>query len=214
MSGAVALIIEQRPGITPDEVKALLMDTAQPIPGVSTECQGAGLIDLKIARDAKVPPRASQNHPSADGSGSIEATRGSDHIEFDGVVLTGEQDIMGSAWDGYAQTVTVCREEKVKGKVTTVCSDEMVNLDTLWDGGNFNGTSWSGTSWSGLSWSGTSWSGLSWSGLSWSGLSWSGKTWNGLSWSGLSWSGTSWSGTSWSGKNWTSGILDAGLRWD
>lgn len=212
VSGAAALIIEQRPGITPDEVKALLMDTAQPLPGVSSECQGAGLIDLKVARDSAVPRKASQDHPLSDGSGSIEAARGSDHVEFDGVVLTGEQDIMGSAWDGYTETVTTCREEKVKGRPTTVCSDEVTSIETLWDGGDFNGTSWSGTSWSGTSWSGTSWSGTSWSGTSWSGTSWSGTSWSNQTWTGTSWSGTSWSGTSWSGTSW-SGTSWSGLSW-
>ena len=217
VSGAAALVIEQRPDITPDEVKALLKATAQPIPGVSEECQGAGLIDLKVARDTRTPNRATQKHDSGDGSGLIDAARGSDRVQMDGVELVGDQDIMGSAWDGYSQVETECWTEKVRGSETTVCDDVVTAVDTLWDGGDFNGTSWSGTSWSGTSWSGTSWSGTSWSGTSWSGTSWSGTSWsdqywNGTSWSGTSWSGTSWSGTSWSGTSWSNGTW-LGLSW-
>jgi serine protease AprX len=58
VSGAAALIISQRPNITPDQVKSLLMSTAQPIPNAASSDQGAGLIDLAGA--------FSTNTPSAD----------------------------------------------------------------------------------------------------------------------------------------------------
>jgi serine protease AprX len=199
VSGGVALLLEQRPELTPDQVKDLLMDTAQPILSAGTLCQGAGQIDLKIARDtaAKSAGRVRQSHTQSTGSGSLEAARGTMHVFDEGVALTGEQDIMGNAWNGY------CTK---KGKKIT-CTD------TLWDGGDFNGASWSGASWSGASWSGASWSGASWSGASWSGASWSAKTWSGASWSGASWSGASWSGSSWSGASW-SGDVWSGLSWE
>jgi serine protease AprX len=193
---------------------------------VSAGCQGAGVVDLAfVAKGKKINVSgATQNHAESDGSGSLEASRGSDHLEMDEVVLAGEQDIMGSPWIGFNEWQTQCWKEGKGKDAVTVCEDVLVPTDTLWNGGDWNGRSWSGTSWSGtswsglswsgLSWSGTSWSGLSWSGLSWSGLSWSGKTWTGLSWSGLSWSGLSWSGTSWSGQNWTGFGWDSGLRWD
>ena len=61
-----------------------------------------------------------------------------------------------------------------------------------------------------------SWSGASWSGASWSGATWSGASWSGASWSGPSWSGASWSGARWSGASWTRRELEqrrlAGLQ--
>ena len=221
VSGSAALLLQRDEGLTPDEVKKLLMDNASPMAGVSSACQGAGVVDLGfVAKGKKINVSgATQNHGESDGSGLIEMSRGSDHLEMDGVILAGEQDIMGNPWIGFNEWQTNCWQEGKGRDAVTVCEDVLVATDTLWDGGDWNGTSWSGTSWSGTSWSGTSWSGtswsgLSWSGLSWSGLSWSGKTWNGLSWSGTSWSGTSWSGTSWSGANWTSFGWDSGVRWD
>ena len=197
VTGGIALLLEQRPSLTPDQVKALLMDNAKPINGASSICQGAGALDLRAVEKARTPSRKSstQSFELADGTGSLEAARGTNHVADNGVVLDGEIDIMGNAWSGYCS---------LDG--TSTC------LDTLWDGSSFNGSEWTGLSWSGLSWSGLSWSGLSWSGLSWSGLSWSSKEWqtgywNGLSWSGLSWSGLSWSGLSWSGDTWS------GLSW-
>ena len=193
VSGAAALIVDARPDATPDQVKALLMGNASELRRASASCQGAGLPSLDFVKheiDHEGLPIASQSHANSTGLGFLEGARGSDHVEMDGMALSGEQDIFGVAWDGTSWSTAAAQ-------------------GTSWSGGDWNGTSWSGTSWSGTSWSGTSWSGTSWSGTSWSGTSWSGtswsdKTWSGTSWSGTSWSGTSWSGTSWSGSAWLS----------
>ncbi|MDJ0663200.1 MAG: S8 family serine peptidase [Acidimicrobiia bacterium] len=191
VSGAAALIIDQRPGITPDQVKQLLIDSAQPVAG-SSDCQGAGQIDLGVAR-RMATPSAMQSHVAANGTGTLEGARGNHHVTMDGADLVGEMDIHGTSWSG------------------TSWSTASAN-GTSWSGGEWNGTSWSGTSWSGTSWSGTSWSGTSWSGTSWSGTSWSGTSWSNQTWNGTSWSGTSWSGTSWSGTSWSNDSWH-GLSW-
>jgi serine protease AprX len=49
VSGAAALIISQHPDLNPDVVKALLMDSAKPLPGVSSAVQGAGVLNLTNA---------------------------------------------------------------------------------------------------------------------------------------------------------------------
>ena len=229
VSGAAALVFDAWPNMSPDDVKYLLTSNATPLDGVSSTCQGAGMIALDfLASNAKKAPStrgAEQTFQPSTGTGTLEGARGTHHVEMNdaemnGIVLQGEQDIMGSPWIGFNTTTTVCTKEGKGKNATTVCTDVLEPVDTLWDGGDWNGRSWSGTSWSGdawsgLSWSGTSWSGLSWSGLSWSGLSWSDQTWSGLSWSGRSWSGTSWSGASWSGLSWSSGGTagDLGVRW-
>jgi serine protease AprX len=197
VSGAAALLVSQRPDITPDQVKAMFMDHAQPLRGASTLCQGAGELKLRNVRDAATPA-ALQTHTPSTGLGSLDAARGSIRLESEGQVLDGERDIFGQEFNG---------EEWVTASA----------LGTSWSAGDWNGTSWSGTSWSGTSWSGTSWSGTSWSGLSWSGLSWSSKVWTGTSWSGTSWSGTSWSGSNWTASGWLSAGWTAsskGVRWD
>jgi serine protease AprX len=184
VTGAVALLLDQRPELSPDQVKAMLMDNADDVQGADFKCQGAGSLNLTTVEKAHTPKAiaADQSYATSDGTGSLEAARGSSHVYDEDAALTGEIDIMSSPWTGYCTNGT-CAE-------------------TLWNGGDFNGTSWSGTSWSGTSWSGTSWSGTSWSGTSWSGTSWSGTSWSGTSWSGTSWSGTSWSDNAWSGLSW------------
>jgi serine protease AprX len=156
-SGAAALVIERNPEYTPDEVNDVLIDSADSFRKVSATCQGAGKIRL---HDTwwESPDRAMQSHADSFGTGSLEESRGTDHVEIDGVTLEGERDIFGNVWDGTSWST-------------------LAALGTSWSDGDWNGTSWSGTSWSGTSWSGTSWSGTSWSGTSWSGSVWTGLSW-------------------------------------
>jgi serine protease AprX len=191
VSGAAALLIQQRPDLTPDQVKALLTGTARELPATDAIAQGGGLVDLAAAKDAATPTSV-QTWQRATGTGSLDKARGSAVVRHGNEALTGEYDFTGQKWS-----------PKVYAKALR---------DVVRSGATLDGLSWSGLSWSGLSWSGLSWSGLSWSGLSWSGLSWSGLSWSGLSWSGLSWSGLSWSGLSWSGLSW-SGLSWSGARW-
>src|SRR5919108_323444 len=183
VSGAVGPLLPPRPAPTPDQVKALLTSTATPLVGASAACQGAGLLDLKAARDAPTPPLAVQAWPPATGVGSLEQARGSAHLAQGGVELSGEKDIFGARWDG-----AVWAPQSLAG--------------TSWVGGRWNGNAWTGDAWSPLGWTGMSWSSVEWTGMSWSGMSWSGMSWGGMSWGGMSWGGMSWRGMSWSGASW------------
>jgi serine protease AprX len=191
-SGAVALLLQARPDLSPDQVKAILMETAETTRFVDPICGGAGEVNLFTALDYDTPTSVQAFAPSL-GTGSLEAARGNNHVYDEGVPLTGEQDIFGQVWDGASWST-------------------LAAAGASWSGGDWNGSTWTGASWSGASWSGASWSSASWSGTSWSGASWSSKSWSGASWSGASWSGASWSGASWSGASW-SGDVWHGLSW-
>jgi serine protease AprX len=190
VSGAVALLLQKYPQMSPDLVKRFLKDNAQKLGGFDSEAQGAGQIRLG-GIVTKSPPWSygGQKFTSSTGTGSLERSRGRDHVTRDGVVLTGEQDIFGNP-------------------VATAELAAATAAGSSWSGGMWNGSSWSGSSWSGSSWSGSSWSGSSWSGSSWSGSSWSGSSWSGSSWSGSSWSGSSWSGDAWTGNSWATAGWD------
>jgi serine protease AprX len=193
VSGAAALVVSKYPNATPDQVKALLRSTAYmpSVKGRSATCYGAGLLDMRAAAASALPrdSKAAQTWTQSLGVGSLEAARGSDHLEQNGVMLSGEKDIFGRPFYSIVWAPLSALGVSWSGG--------------SWSGGIWSGASWSGVSWSGTSWSGVSWSGTSWSGVSWSGLSWSDQAWNGVSWSGGTWSGTSWSGVSWSGTSWS-----------
>jgi subtilisin family serine protease len=198
-SGAAALLLSQRPNLTPDQVKEILTSTARSLPLADGEAQGNGLLNLKGALAAPTPDCTEcQNFQTSTGNGSLEAARGSVHLsqivtagDVDHgkpgarieLVLTGEQDIFGAPWDGNSWT----------GNSWTGNS---------WTGGMWNGNSWTGNSWTGNSWTGDTWDGNSWTGNSWTGNSWTGNSWTGNSWTGNSWTGNSWTANSWSSASW------------
>lgn len=175
VSGAVATILEQHPELTPDQVKALLMQTAVPLPNADPIAQGAGLINLHRAREAKLSTVAGavQTWPRSTGLGSLQLARGSVVTEDDGTVLEGEQTIFGDTWDA-----------------------------ATWASSSWDGTSWSGGEWTARTWSGDCWCGSSWSARTWSARTWSGSSWSARTWSGRTWSARTWSGSGWSAGSW------------
>jgi serine protease AprX len=193
VSGAAALVINQRPSATPDQVKALLTSTAAPLPLADPNCQGAGTLNLRAARDAPTPLAAVQAFPPSTGLGTLEGARGSVHITDGTTELRGEQDIFGTAWDA-----------------PTWAAQSLAG--TSWVGGTWNGNQWAANAWSGMSWSGMSWGGMSWGGMSWGGMSWGGMSWGGMSWGGMSWGGMAWGGMAWGGMAW-GGLAWGGMAW-
>jgi Subtilase family len=184
VSGAVADLLQQRPAMTPDQVKELLTDTAVSLPAADPVAQGAGLINLHNAREAKVPSASAsaQTWPHATGLGSLQGSRGSVVVTDDGVALTGEQTIFGDAWD-----------------------------PATWASASWDGTTWSGGSWNGRTWSGDCWCTAGWAGRTWSGRTWSGNAWSGRTWSGRTWSGRTWSASGWSAGDWGDGDTPSAL---
>jgi serine protease AprX len=187
VSGAAALLLQQRPGLSPDQVKRLLMASTRPLSTAGANVYAAGQLDVRRALDTATPAYR-QTHPAALGTGTLQGARGSAHVADPdtGVELTGEQDIFGQPWT--PQTWTVAAE-----------------AGTAWNGGVWNGTQWTGSDWSGTSWAANTWAGLAWSARTWSGAAWLARTWSAATWTGLVWTGRTWSGRTWSGRTWSGG---------
>jgi serine protease AprX len=184
-SGTVALILQKYPNLTPDQVKKYYTTYAYALSATIGYQQGAGEIRL-AAMLPKTPANYVQKLTNGTGTGTLEGSRGTDHISMDGVALSGAQDIMGATFDSAAMATL-----EAQGR--------------SWLGGTWNGRSWTGVAWSGRSWMGVAWSGRSWSGRSWLTCSFTANSWDGRSWTGTTWNGTSWSGSSWSGASWATG---------
>ena len=191
VSGLVALLLQARPDLTPDEVKDVLTATAQPIQGASHSAQGAGRVQVSDAWGAT--PSAPPQPAVATGLGSIEASRaGTDVVaDCDGVSteITGEVDVRCQPWDPQAWTTAP------------------------WNGEAWTGAQWTGVEpasgwWRDAAWSDASWDGANWTGGNWTGGSWEGTTgWDGSSsgaWTGVRWRDSTWTGVRWRDTNWTS----------
>ena len=194
VSGAAALLLSARPNLTPDQVKALIMNTAdgKAITPKAEKFSGKGLLRVDRALVAPTPTTV-QTWPRSTGTGSLAAARGSDTVTFNGVPLTGNVTANGAVWPGATWT-------GARWSAGT------------WDGARWSNGSWLGARWSGARWSGARWSGARWSGVSWTGARWSDQSWTSSSWTGVSWTGARWSDQSWTGARW-SGARWSGARW-
>jgi serine protease AprX len=207
-SGVAALVLSQRPNLTPDQVKRLLTSTGyQPAKGRSFDAVVPNA--YRATFSGRPGPSVSQYFRFSTGTGSLEGSRGSTHVRQDGSVLVGEQDIFGNPVD----TRSLARAEANGASWSGGSWNGATWTGASWDGNDWASAVWTGASWDGASWDGASWDGASWDGATWDGASWDGVTWDGATWDGATWDGASWDGASWDGATWDGQGWD-GAGWD
>ncbi len=165
VSGAAALLLDARPELTADQVKAVLTASADEIVGASPARAGSGLINLERAVSTAVGA-ATQSWAPAQFEGPIPAVPGVSSV-WDGSTWAGST-WAGSTWAGSTWA------------------------GSTWAGSTWAGSTWAGSTWAGSTWAGSTWAGSTWAGSTWSGSTWSGSTWSGSTWSGSTWSGSTW----------------------
>jgi serine protease AprX len=186
VSGEVALLLQQYPQLTPDQVKQVVTRSASGVAKSSTKMSGSGLVDVskalklpKLSQLLTLGPRPAWGT----GTGSLEAARGTSHISNGRTQLAGEVDLFGRKWDGAAWAKSTTAEK-------------------VWDGGKWRGETLTGPSRSGDKWPTTQWSDSDWSGVSYASDQWSAKTWRDESWSAKTWRDESWSAKTWRSQDW------------
>ena len=195
VSGAVALLLQAYPTLTPDQVKAALVATATPVAGGAVNA-GSGQLNVSAALNraatlAKptmvtsvltgLSPSVAQTFPVSTGQGSIEAARGgNDLLDADGNALTGEVDVQGNPWNAAAWW-------------------KAASTATSWSAGNWMGAAWTGTVWlpASAGWTSARWSSARWSSARWSDADWSSARWSSARWSSARWSSARWSDAAW-----------------
>ena len=125
-SGAVALLLSAQPGLSPQQVKQALVDSATPV-SASESIVGAGVLDIAAAVKA-MPVDATPAVASA-SRGSV------DHAV--------EPSWTGSSWTGSSWTGSSWTGSSWTGSSWTGSS---------WTGSSWTGSSWTGSSWTGSSW--------------------------------------------------------------
>jgi serine protease AprX len=180
VSGAVALLLQQRPDLTPDQVKSIVVGSGRQLVRSPRSSQGAGLLHVTTAGTLR-PGSATQAHPVSTGLGRLDAARGTARVSDGQSALTGEIDVMSAPW--------------VPGTWAPATT-----AGTTWDGGRWNGNTWTGDGWDDGelgTWTGRTWRGQAFTGRTWRGETWTGRTWRGEAWSGRTWRSDVWTGRTW-----------------
>jgi serine protease AprX len=182
VSGEAALILQQSPWMTPDQVKHAVMGTAQGIATTVPIFGGSGLVDLRGILQNPLGAVLSTvtgllnglvQYGWGSGTGSLEASRGTYHVIDGTTELKGEADILGRPWTGS----TWARQ----------AANRSVWSYGAWRGALMSGPGWQGGAWPTTAWAGTDWSGLTWSSDAWTASSWHASSWHASSWHGVGW---------------------------
>jgi serine protease AprX len=193
VSGEAALILQQSPWMTPDQVKAAVMGTAHGLLSTLPIFGGSGVVDLRtilrnplgtVLSTAGGLLNGLLSYGWGNGTGSLEAARGSANVSDGTTTLTGEVDLFGNAWNGAAWA-------------------RATSYAQVWVGGQWRGEQLTGNAWQNGAWPTTAWSGTDWGGLSWSSDYWSAQTWRAQTWRAQTWRAEDWSAQTWRSENWS-----------
>jgi serine protease AprX len=217
VSGLAALVAQRYPQATPDQLKALIRDTATPLPlindtpaqaaaakrlGLSTsqylsivnsingQYSGKGVANAARGVTDSLPSAtaSAQTAAASTGDGTLDKARGGVYLTDGALALTGDRDLFGHAYSA------------TSGSTAAGASGLSA---TPWSGGVWNSGRWTGDGWNGLHWGTTTWTGATWAGRPWSSLTSSAMTWDGARWTGSGWDGCRWTGSSWDGARWS-----------
>jgi len=158
VSGAVALLLDKEPGLTPDQVKDRLTSTAAPGPAGQPNVDGAGSLDAYAAANAGTHTAANHGVPRARGQGPLRLDRGSlDVTAGDGPGrerLNGERTAQRKAWDSAEY-----------------------RRRSSWDSSRWYSSQWASSRWYSSRWYGTDFSSSRWYSTRWYGSRWYATAW-------------------------------------
>ena len=191
-SGGVALLLQARPRLTPDQVKHAVHSAADPVAGVDADAQGSGRLDVPGAAAADSGPRRAARAGFASAS---DACRKGDEAcgAWDGARWRGlrwrDKDWAGARWRGLRW-----RDQDWAG----------ARWRSVWDGARWRYVVWDGSRWRGSRWREATWDGSRWREATWDGSRWREATWDGSRWREATWDGSRWREASWDGSRWRS----------
>lgn len=185
VSGAVAQMLQRNPGLTPDQVKFRLMETARAIAEADPQKAGAGLIDSYAAATSSLTGSANQNIERSTGLGSLALDRGSLDLEV----------------------VTPAGQIALTGEFNAQLDPEGITLDNPtglfpYVATNFTTSGWDASTWKASTWKADEWSASTWKASTWKGTTWEASTWKGTEWDNLDWDASTWKASTWKDFNW------------
>jgi serine protease AprX len=154
VSGVVALLLQRQPGLTPDQVKAILKGTARPFGQASgatpnPAAMGAGLVNAYAAATSNVRPPSNRGiRPSDTAARTLYSALYGHPLIWRDTGLLG-----GIVW----------------GLLT-------------WNNLAWDNLAWDNIAWDNLAWDNIAWDNLAWDNIAWDNLAWDNLAWDNLAW--------------------------------
>jgi serine protease AprX len=149
VTGAVALLLEKYPGLTPDQLKGLLVGTTRAYPGQADQ---AGALDIGAAFQGALAGRIPAGQAWLVPAAGVAPAIGANTLLWDGARW-------GNAyWDG--------------ARWGSAYWDGARWGSAHWDGARWGSAHWDGARWGNAYWDGARWGSAYWDGARWGGSSW------------------------------------------
>jgi serine protease AprX len=159
VSGAIALLLERSPNLSPDQVKLVLRSTARPFgQGALPASAGAGMIDAYAAVNSGVRGNGNPAQRQADGLARTfyPALYGVQNLVWRNV------NYLGLNWLSYTwQTLP-------------------------WDQAAWDNIAWDNIAWDNIAWDNIAWDNIAWDNIAWDNIAWDNAEWNNIAWDSFS----------------------------
>jgi serine protease AprX len=174
-AGAVAALVSARPGLVPDQVKALVTGTAYRV-GAPQWQGGRGGLDLGTALSAAIP----------NGAPNAEPFPGDPSVWWGLVsaVLSGDE---GTAARQWALLSPAARQWAAR----------------QWAGNSWGARQWAASSWAEISFAARQWAARQWAGSSWGARQWAARQWSDEDWAARQWAARQWADDEWAARQWS-----------
>jgi serine protease AprX len=188
VSGAAALLLQRRPSLTPDQVKAVLVGTTQPYGWNSGQvlpdpiADGSGLLDayaaVKAARDEE-----------------------QDDTFVSGEVLLGALLQPGALVPGALQPVAdaACANNALRPADGFARSlyPVLFGSPLRWKNPFLGGIPWFLLTWDTLLWNSVAWDNFAWDSVAWDSVAWDSVVWDSVAWDSVAWDSVAWDSVAW-----------------
>jgi serine protease AprX len=154
VSGAAALVLGRQPALKPDQVKKILVSTAQAFGSAAMPAgAGAGLLDVNAAYQS--PVRGSSNA----GLRMSNAAARTLYAAAYGVPLAWKSlTYLGANWSGF----------------------NWLNLP--WNDATWDNIAWDNIAWDNIAWDNIAWDQTGWDNIAWDNIAWDSSEWNNIAW--------------------------------
>jgi serine protease AprX len=153
-SGAVALLLERQPSLTPDQVKKILASTTQAFgTGLMPTGAGHGLLDANAAYQSSVRGSANFGLRLADAAARVLYS-----VCYGQPLAWKSLTYLGTNWSAYTW------------------------LNLPWNDPTWDNIAWDNIAWDNIAWDNIAWDQTTWDNIAWDNIAWDSSEWNNIAW--------------------------------
>ena len=193
-AGAVAALLAERPSLTPDTAKNLLVGTAYRTPALTkTNGAGAGGLDLGKALAADLGSVGTTNTPPINSPkyGPTESDAAT-WAAFAAAWVAGDLNAVAAAW---SKLTPQTRKWAANAWGMAALVRALQSGSNTW-----TGRKWAGRKWAIQEWDGRKWAEDEWVGRKWADAAWLASVWDGRKWAGRKWASSDWLAFAWTAR--------------